>query len=494
MASDTQTMICLDIAVDHRIRRLLKPVPRYATKGVSTHVSLLEQEGQSLQVPGAEIQVTAQLAGPPVKGGIAVMLQQPRNNHPFERGLDAVIDDCETLRALEEMFSVVSCGTLDLREDITVVDLLPYVSGKPRDVDDTRLKSAFRTSNATICAKSPDVLLCAGRIIMPLARAKIVKENSYKLECIGIGERFGRKWPVEARIRNEEQRGFVNFLKVNGFHPSHAMNYHSHFSLLRQLLILAGAEACGRYREDWRESEWMDDLRQSCKEYTSLTATPSTIPRMPMSPGQAETGPSSAKYLPEYAELYSKILDDINESVGNFMSTTQGYVDLRDSALSEKCNDANLILRQMLRLKERGRLESEAWKERKNKAALEQAAADTSRFTTGAFNFVKRPATKAATAPPQETPLATTLRRNLGPISECVTGGQPRKKLELELHGAANGFLQLAVDIETLLLDLLCKREAAPDAQGQEDLLSEQLSGLTLAPAAATATTGASCL
>ncbi|KAK2049564.1 hypothetical protein LZ31DRAFT_513884 [Colletotrichum somersetense] len=481
MASDAQTEICLDIAVDHRIRKLLKPVPRYATE-TSTHVSRLEQEGRSLQLPSAEIQVTAQLAGPPVKGGIAVMLQQPRNNHPFEQGLEAVIDDCETLRALEEIFSVVSCGTLNFREDITVVDLLPYVSGRPRDVDDTRLKSAFRTSNATICAKNPDVLLCAGRIMMPFARAKIVKENSYVLECIGIGERFGRKWPVEARIRNMEQRGFVHFLKVNGFHPSHAMNYHSHFSLLRQLLILVGAEACGRYREDWRGSEWMDGLRQRCQEYTSLTATPSTIPQMSMSPGRAETGPSSAKYLPEYAELYSKTLDDISESVGNFISTTQGYVDLRDSAISEKCNDANLILRQMLRLKERGWLESEVWKERKNKAALEQAAADTSQFTIGTYNFVKRPATKAATPPPQETPLATTLRQSLDSISECVTVGQPRKKIELDLHGAANGFLQLAVNIETLLLDLLCKKEAALQPQGQEDLLSEQLGGLTLGP------------
>ncbi|KAK2025649.1 hypothetical protein LX32DRAFT_623988 [Colletotrichum zoysiae] len=386
MASDAQSKICLDIAVDHRIRKLLKPVPRYATEP-STHVSRLEQEGRSLQLPSAEIQVTAQLAGPPEKGGIAVMLQQPRDNHPFERGLEAVIDDCETLRALEEIFYVVSCGTLDFREDITVVDLLPYVSEKLlRNVDATRLNSAFRTSNATICAKNPDVLLCAGRIMIPPEKRGSV-QNPRNLECIGIGERFGRKWPVKAKVRNEEQ---------------------------------------------------------------------------------------------EYVELYSRTLDDISKSVGDFISTTQGYVDLRNSALSEKCNNANLILRQILRLKELVWQKSEAWKERKNKAALEQAAADTLHFTIRTNDFVKRPATKASTPPPQETPLAATLRQRLDSISKCVTMGQPRKKFELDLHGAANGFLQLAVDIETLLLDLLCKKEAALHPQGQEDLLSEQLSGLTL--------------
>ncbi|KAK1972510.1 hypothetical protein LY78DRAFT_650505 [Colletotrichum sublineola] len=483
MASDTQTEVCLDIAVDHRIRKLLKPVPKYATEP-STHVSRLEQEGRSLQLPRAEIQVTAQLAGPPVKGGIVVMLQQPRNNHPFGQGLGAVIDDCETFRALEDIFTVVSRGTLDFRKDIAVVDLLPFVAGDPRDIDDARLRKAFRTSTATVCDKRPDVLLCAGKITMPFARAKKVKGSSYMFENIGIGEQFGRipRWPVRAMVRHEGQRGFVAVPKVNGFHPSHAMNYHSHVSLLRQLLILIGAEACGMYRGDWEDNMWMEVLRLRCQAYTSRTATRSTRSPTPMSPSQGEPRRSSTKYIPEYQELYSEILLDINICISRLVSTKQGYEVLLDSDLSEKCNDASLLLRQMLRLQERGWPDSVAWK---NEAALEKAAADTYRFTVDTYQFVKKPTTKAP-KPPNETPLAGTLRKNLDLIFQHVTELQPRKEYDLDLHGAANRFLELAVDIETLLLNLLLEKEAALDA------LSGMLSGMTLTPVAAPVTMRAS--
>ncbi|KAK1590127.1 uncharacterized protein LY79DRAFT_555172 [Colletotrichum navitas] len=481
MASDTQTKTCLDIAVDHRIRKLLKPVPRYTTDS-SPHVSRLEQEGRSLRLPRAEIQVTAQLAGPPVKGGIVVMLQQPRHNHPFEEGLGAVIDSCETLRALEDIFTVVSCGTLDFREDIAVVDLLPYVSGDPRDVDNTRLRNAFLLSTATIYDKSPDVLLCAGKIMMPLARAKAVKGSSYMLENIGIGEQFraGSKWPDKARFRPEGQRAFVAVPKVNGFHPSHAMNYHSHVSHLRQLLILIGAEACGMYRSDWENSIWMDELRLRCKEYTSRTVARSTRSPTPMSPGRDETRRSSTKYIPEYQELYSKTLVDIRMCVSRLIPTDQGYEVLLNSGLSEKCNDASLMLRQMHRLQERGWPESVAWK---NEAALEQVAADTYQFATDTYHFVKTPASKAARLP-IETPLARALRENLDLIFARATVVQRRKEYDFSLKDAANDFLDLAVEIETLLLNLLQKKEAALNAQGLEDVLSEKLSGLTLAPVA----------
>ncbi|KAK1984905.1 hypothetical protein LZ30DRAFT_710210 [Colletotrichum cereale] len=485
MASYKQTEICLDVAVDHRIRQLLKHVPKYDTEP-STHISRLEQEGRSLQLPRAEIQVTAQLAGPPVKGGIVVMLQQPRDNHPFGKGLAAVIDDCETLRALEDIFAVVSCGTLDFQKDIAVVDLLPYVSGDPRDFDDARLKNAFRTSTATICDKRPDVLLCAGKIMMPFKRAKAVKGSSYLFENIGIGEQFGSipKWPVRVMVRHEGQRGLVTVPKVNGFHPSHAMNYHSHVSLLRQLLILIGAEACGMYRGDWektRESQntaWMEELRLRCQAYTSHTLARSTRSPTPMSPGQGETRRSSTKYIPEYQELYSEKLDDIGMCVSRLVSTKQGYGVLVDSDLSEKCNDASLILRQMHRLQKRGWPESVAWK---NEAALKQAAADTYRFTIDTYQFVKRPETKAS-RPLNETPLAKTLRQNLELIFQRVTVVRRDKDYDLNLGGAANDFLELAVNIETLLLNLLSEKEGALDAQGQEDVLSGMLSGMTITP------------
>lgn len=143
---DTQPKVCLDVAVDHRIRRLFKPVLDDLTER-SNHVSRIEARGRSLKRSREEIQVTAQIAGPAVKGGIAVALQQPRHNHPFEKGLNAVIENCETLYALYDIFTAVSCGTLDIRTDITVVDLLLCISKWHRSRE-VVLRYAFSNTGA----------------------------------------------------------------------------------------------------------------------------------------------------------------------------------------------------------------------------------------------------------------------------------------------------------------------------------------------------------
>lgn len=270
MAQDTQPKVCLGVAIDHRIRRLLRPVlvdlPEH-----SNHVSRIEARGRMLKRSSREIQVTAQLAGPAAKGGIAIALQQPRHNHPFEKGLDAVIEDSETLYALYDIFTTVSCGNLDIRTDITIVDLLPYEPEEVAKIGDAKLRESFSVSEQIICDKEPNALLCAGKIWLPRAgKFDDRKGEAWKFESVGLGKKFGStaKLPVEAKIRPEEG-GFVAIPRVNGFHPSHAMNYYPHVGLLRQLQILIGAETCGKLRNDWEDEEWMDELRCCCREISS---------------------------------------------------------------------------------------------------------------------------------------------------------------------------------------------------------------------------------
>ena len=93
--------IALEIAIDHRIRRLFRPVPHSGENSSGGfHVSTIEAFGHDLRLDEDEIEVTAKLAGPLSIGGIVIMLQQPRDNHPSEAGIHAVIDDCDTLIAL----------------------------------------------------------------------------------------------------------------------------------------------------------------------------------------------------------------------------------------------------------------------------------------------------------------------------------------------------------------------------------------------------------
>ncbi|KAJ5989688.1 hypothetical protein N7481_004898 [Penicillium waksmanii] len=215
MAPDTQPKVCLGVAVDHRIIRLSKPVLNDLTEP-SNYVSCIEDRGRLLQRSDSEVQVTTQLAGPAVKGGIAVALQQPRHNHPFKKGLDAVIQDCETLCAIDDIFSVVSCGTLDIRTNIAVVDLLPYMCEDIKKIDDATLEESFCASTHIICDKEPHILLCAGKIWLPrVDKSNRLKGHGWKFESIGVGKKFGEtsKSPVTVRVRHGK-RGFVDIRRV----------------------------------------------------------------------------------------------------------------------------------------------------------------------------------------------------------------------------------------------------------------------------------------
>lgn len=263
MAVNTQE--CLYVAVDHRIQRLLRPVPVPENSGrPSGHVSRIEYRGGELKRPRDEIDVTTQLAEPAVTGGIAITLQQPRHKHPFEKGIDGVIEDCQTLRAVADVFSVASCGSLNIKDHIAVVDLLPFTLDKIDDMSHASLRSSAQPSVQAIYDKQPSVLVCAGRIWTD--QTSYQKGDEKELECIGVGKTFGNPELSGFAHIGHGNEGLIAIPRVNGFHPSHAMCYNAHVSVLRQLLILVGAEACGTVRGDWENEGWMDQLRKNAMD------------------------------------------------------------------------------------------------------------------------------------------------------------------------------------------------------------------------------------
>jgi hypothetical protein len=180
-------IVCLDVAIDHRIRKLFKPVScstRDAEHG--NHVAILEARGHELNRNYHEITVTGELAAPTSTGGIAIALQQPRD-HPFEMGTGAVIEDCDTLAACRDLFNVSSCYTLDILKDISMIDLLSYITETEMHLmDDDRKKKAFHTSVQIFCGKNPDVLLCAGKGYQGITKEKPASLRA-KVCAIGHG-------------------------------------------------------------------------------------------------------------------------------------------------------------------------------------------------------------------------------------------------------------------------------------------------------------------
>jgi hypothetical protein len=179
--------------------------------------------------------------------------------------------------------------------------------------------------------------------------------------------------------------------------------------------------------------------------------------------------------LPDYQKLYSEKLSSIHERVESLISKpisaiqspTALYKHLLSSGLSEICNDASLILREMFRLK------LKAWPDfavSKNERALKKAASDTVR--------VAKDLLKAA-EPGKDTQFGRIIQEGARFLLKSVTIGCGRRlEYELDFDKAWDAFLKIATDIETLLMDLLLEEEKA-----LYEILPSEMGMLTLASA-----------
>lgn len=247
--------VCLEVAVDHRLRQLFKPVfPVTEDRPSGDHIEWIDILGRALTreggVPKEEIAVMKQLARPESTGGIAIALSQPAHSHPYDLGAAVVIQSSPTFAALSEVLDAVSRDTLSLLDDVTVIDRQSFV--RPKDRIPPEIQKVWRDGSFhAIRAKKPDVVLCMGQ--------DRFKESgrAFVVESIGVGRVF--EMP-----RIELCHGLWT-KRINACHPSYVVNHNPHISCLRQLLILEISQACGIYRDDWIEEDWMGELRQRCR-------------------------------------------------------------------------------------------------------------------------------------------------------------------------------------------------------------------------------------
>ena len=246
---------CIDIAVDHRLKRLVRTVPVPDTSNTTNHCQLLRNLPTRITRPkepitDQEIDFTAWLARPNTDGGIIVLLERPANNHPYHLGRAITFSSCTTLIVLDQCFSFVSRGSITLN-NVSVIDSLPYT--REKDNINAQYKYDLRHQVFLILqAKRPQVTLCMWqeKEQLPLSIARF--------KSVGVGKTFSKSL-IHLGHHHRTRR-------INAFHPSYAVRYRSSESAFRQLLLLEVARACGELRGDWREEEWMQELRCHCRQ------------------------------------------------------------------------------------------------------------------------------------------------------------------------------------------------------------------------------------
>ncbi|KAH7012011.1 hypothetical protein B0J12DRAFT_690948 [Macrophomina phaseolina] len=317
---------CLGVAIDHRLRKLFKPVGQRTNIEMRTrersHVQHIYEMGldhglQHRPVSSKELEVTSQLSMPEARGGIAIALLQPAQSHPYDSGIEQVISGCPTLCALAEVFYTVSRHTVIQLDEVTVIDSMPYT--EPED----RLSGLERQNKRNdfyraIKKKRPDVLLCMWK------KRRDMPSLADGTQSLGVGRSFkDPKLPLSST--------FLTY-RLNAFHPSYAVNYNPQFACFRQLLILEIARACGIQRGEWREAEWMGELRRRCRIKAQSLSNRSNL--------------GMNMLASDFENALQMIERFVRESMQTAFQDNQAalYETFIDNIISERCSDASLCL------------------------------------------------------------------------------------------------------------------------------------------------------
>ncbi|KAH4049993.1 hypothetical protein HBI25_223640 [Parastagonospora nodorum] len=138
-----------DIETEYKVafESILRFVKEYRTSTITEH----------------ELEVTEALAGPFTQGGMLIVLLEPRRWHPWTQGIHYVIQNCKSLRVMDDGLKFVSEEVLSLTNGVSLLDLRPLlVKGDYPHLESKVWERLYDLVYEAIKAKKPDVLLCMG--------------------------------------------------------------------------------------------------------------------------------------------------------------------------------------------------------------------------------------------------------------------------------------------------------------------------------------------
>jgi hypothetical protein len=213
---------------------------------------LFAEKARGDLIPPNELAVTKTLAKPFSQGGLLILLLEPRPYHPWDRGVDAVISDCKTLGSLAEGVQIGSKGTLSLINDVSVIDLRPFLVKEHHVLGDDKWEELYDLVFSAVKAKWPDVLLCMGTEAM----------NALKK----------RKNTLRADFRQRMQL-------VCAMHPGYSVNHNSNDLHIRNQLLKSICEACNKLVGGWDENSWEERYTNRNLYAPSVVSTPGSRSR-----------------------------------------------------------------------------------------------------------------------------------------------------------------------------------------------------------------------
>ncbi|UKZ74603.1 hypothetical protein TrVFT333_002273 [Trichoderma virens FT-333] len=238
--------VCLDVAIDHRIRQLLQPAINIeANPSDGSHLKKLEQLHQSVHDKEVdaldELLVTKELAKPLSKGGLVVALIRPASNHPFADGVEVVVEESPTLRALRDVLHSEYASAVT-----KIQDLIPVLASDKYDCSRYLLKkeALYHTLiDAKWTEHMNDASLCLKAAARELKRDivdfhdTIGPQGDMARQTMRLLMRLGMKFrgSEKMEVRNAPGRGFFSETFTNSVRNEKPFSTSSSWFLNRAL-------------------------------------------------------------------------------------------------------------------------------------------------------------------------------------------------------------------------------------------------------------------
>lgn len=170
-----------------------------------------------------EIEKELDLASGP--SDLVIILQRPARNHNYAISFEKFVQDCPTLKAVDELIRFATNGARSIRT-VSVLDALMFKPGWRKRVSDERCHQLL---GEVLRLKKPSVIL--------QCHTEYYKDPWLQNHCLLPCEGYRMRW--KTFMHDGETESTV----IQSFHPSVAVNYKRHRPEYRILLLYHFARA-----------------------------------------------------------------------------------------------------------------------------------------------------------------------------------------------------------------------------------------------------------
>ncbi|KAK8096429.1 uncharacterized protein PG998_014297 [Apiospora kogelbergensis] len=243
-------MSCLDVPVPDCIRRQARKSPfRFLTRGDCVALDLIREFGAEFDRPANEIHKACMLASG--YWDLIVILERPRKSHPYNASFRDFVQNCDTLKAVDELIQFASKGSRSIHT-VTVLDAFSFSPPKPSESGSLPTLRCYELAENIIKHKGPKVVLCCWS-----DKSGESSLLSHKFMSQGVGT-----WPPCEKIAIEG----TDVLAIRSFHPATAVCYRKYSPCTRMILIYHFVLAFGYLSDSGRSfgnyPQWAEYISQ----------------------------------------------------------------------------------------------------------------------------------------------------------------------------------------------------------------------------------------